>query len=172
MTPPIAQHELTLDLIFERIVDVTPAQVWAAWTTPEHLKHWFTPAPWKTVDCEIDLRPGGIFRTVMRSPEGQDFPNLGCYLEIIPNQKLVWTNALSAGFRPALPASAEASSCVPFFFTAVITFEPHSKGTRYSARVMHSEEAGRKAHVDMGFQEGWSVALDQLIAYAKRAIPQ
>ena len=49
-----------------------------AWTTPEHLKKWFTPAPWTTVDCEIDLRPGGIFRTVMRSPEGQEFPNVGC----------------------------------------------------------------------------------------------
>jgi uncharacterized protein YndB with AHSA1/START domain len=70
MTPLIHQPDPQLDLIFERIVDVAPALVWAAWTTPEHLKHWFTPAPWKTIDCEIDLRPGGLFRTVMCSPEG------------------------------------------------------------------------------------------------------
>jgi activator of Hsp90 ATPase-like protein len=72
-----------LDLLLERVVDVPPELVWAAWTTPEHVKKWFTPAPWTTVDCEIDLRPGGIFRFVMRSPEGQEFPNVGCYLEIV-----------------------------------------------------------------------------------------
>jgi uncharacterized protein YndB with AHSA1/START domain len=63
-----------LDLLLQRVVDVPPELVWAAWTKPEHVKKWFTPAPWTTVDCEIDLRPGGIFRTVMRSPEGQEFP--------------------------------------------------------------------------------------------------
>src|SRR4029077_16465362 len=83
-----------LDLLLERVVDVPPELVWAAWTVPEHVKQWFTPAPWTTVDCEIDLRPGGIFRTVMRSPEGQEFPNVGCYLEIIKSRKLVWTVAL------------------------------------------------------------------------------
>ena len=64
----------THDLRLERIVDVSPSLVWAAWTTPAHILKWFTPAPWQTVDCEIDLRPGGVFRTTMRSPEGQDFP--------------------------------------------------------------------------------------------------
>ena len=63
MTPLTHQLDSQLDLVFERIVDVSPELVWAAWTTPEHLKHWFTPAPWKTIDCEIDLRPGGLFRT-------------------------------------------------------------------------------------------------------------
>ena len=66
-----------LDLVLERVVDVPPNLVWAVWTTPEYVKQWFTPAPWRTVDCEIDLRPGGVFRTVMRSPEGQEFPNVG-----------------------------------------------------------------------------------------------
>ena len=90
-----------LDLVLERIVDASPELVWTAWTEPEHLEKWFTPAPWTTVDCEIDLRPGGLFRTVIRSPEGQDHPNVGCYLEIVPNRKLVWTDALEAGFRPS-----------------------------------------------------------------------
>ncbi len=67
-----------LDLILEREIDVPPELVWRAWTEPQHLMKWFTPAPWKTVECEIDLRPGGIFRTVMRSPEGQDMDNAGC----------------------------------------------------------------------------------------------
>ena len=99
----LPQPDPKLDLVLERVVPVPRERVWSAWTTPEHVKQWFTPAPWTTVDCEIDLRPGGIFRTVMRSPEGEEFPNLGCYLEIIPNEKLVWTNALAPGFRPIPP---------------------------------------------------------------------
>jgi uncharacterized protein YndB with AHSA1/START domain len=86
------RHQLDpkLDLMLERVVDVPPNLVWAAWTRPEYVKKWFTPAPWQTVDREIDLRPRGIFRTVMRSPERQEFPNAGCYLELVENEKLVW----------------------------------------------------------------------------------
>ena len=150
-----------LDLVLERIVDVPRELVWIAWTVPEHLKKWFTPAPWTTVDCEIDLRPGGIFRTVMRSPEGSEFPNVGCYLEVITNEKLIWTNALAPGYRP--------SSQPPemFFFTAVISLEPHENGTKYTALVIHKDEAGRKQHEEMGFHEGWGKALDQLVAHMK-----
>jgi uncharacterized protein YndB with AHSA1/START domain len=94
----------------------------------------------------------------MRSPEGQDFPVGGCYLEIIPNEKLVWTDALEAGFRPAENP----------FFTAVITLVPHGQGTKYTVLAMHRDSAGRKKHEDMGFQGGWSKCLDQLVALVKR----
>jgi uncharacterized protein YndB with AHSA1/START domain len=162
MTTPIRHiPDPELDLVLERIVDVRPELVWAAWTKPEHLKKWFTPAPWKTVDCEIDLRPGGIFRTTMRSPAGQDFPNLGCYLEVVENQKLVWTNALSPGYRPV--AIAE-TACGVFSFTAVISLEPQGQGTKYTALVIHRDKAGREQHAKMGFHDGWGKALDQLVA--------
>jgi len=72
-----------LDLVLERVIDVPPDLVWTAWTKPEHVKKWFVPAPWTITHCEIDLRPGGIFSTTMRSPEGQEFPNLGCYIEVV-----------------------------------------------------------------------------------------
>ena len=85
--------------VLERLVDVPPSLVWECWTTPRHSKKWFTPAPWKTVECEIDLRPGGIFYTVMESPEGQKFPNTGCYLEVVKNERLTWTNALLPAYR-------------------------------------------------------------------------
>jgi uncharacterized protein YndB with AHSA1/START domain len=99
------QYQLNpeLDLMLERVVDVPRELLWQAWTTPELLKPWFCPLPWLTVDSEIDLRPGGIFRTTMQSPEGQNFPNSGCYLELIPNERLVWTNALQPDF--ALPGN-------------------------------------------------------------------
>ena len=67
-----------LDLVFERVVALPPAAIWRAWTEPELIKQWFTPAPWRTTECEIDLRPGGIFRTVMRGPDGQEFDKAGC----------------------------------------------------------------------------------------------
>ena len=163
------QFDPKLDLFLERIVDVSPELVWAAWTTPEHLKHWFTPAPWTTVDCEIDLRPGGMFRTVMRSPEGQEFPNAGCYLAVVPNETLAWTNALAPGFRPAIVTATEGHDCAEIVFTAVISLAPHGKGTRYTALAMHREEAGRRKHEEMGFHDGWGKALDQLVAYMQKS---
>ncbi|MET0790669.1 MAG: SRPBCC family protein [Polyangiaceae bacterium] len=151
-----------LDLVLERFVDVSPALVWLAWTQPEHLKHWFTPAPWTTVECEIDLRPGGTFRTVMRSPEGAQHPNSGCYLEVVPERKLVWSNALQAGFRPS-PKDSQ----LGFRFTATIEFEAEGNGTRYRATVQHSDEESRNKHEAMGFFDGWGAVLSQLVAYVK-----
>jgi uncharacterized protein YndB with AHSA1/START domain len=151
-----------LDLVLERVVGVSPELVWKAWTQPQHLKKWFTPAPWTTVDCEIDLRPGGVFRTVMRSPEGKDHPNLGCYLEIVPNRKLVWTDALGAGFRPS-----RENPHLGFHFTATVVLEPQGTGTKYTAIVMHSDEKSRQMHDAMGFQDGWGKALDQLVEHMK-----
>src|SRR6218665_1129123 len=132
-TPVIAadpwKFDPKLDLVFERIADVPPELVWEAWTTPEHLKAWFCPKPWGVSECEIDLRPGGMFRTVMLSPEGEKFPNLGCYLDVVPNRRLIWTDALHPGFRPSNTPSAGCP--VPGFFTVLITLEPAGSGTRY-----------------------------------------
>jgi uncharacterized protein YndB with AHSA1/START domain len=146
------------DLVLTRNVDLPRALIWKAWTEPQHLMKWFTPAPWKTVDCEIDLRPGGIFRTVMRGPEGQEFNNAGCYLEIVKHEKLVWTDALGPGYRPPVNP----------FFTAILTFEDHAGGTRYTARALHKDDADRLKHADMGFDQGWNKALDQFIEAAKQ----
>ncbi|WP_394828029.1 SRPBCC family protein [Pendulispora albinea] len=151
-----------LDLVLERVVDVSPELVWTAWTQPEHIKKWFTPAPWTTVDCEIDLRPGGTFRTVMRSPEGEEHPNVGCYLELVPKRKLVWTDALEAGFRPSRQPAH-----LGFRFTAAILLEPHGSGTKYTAIAMHSNEECRNKHEAMGFHDGWGTVLEQLVAHMK-----
>jgi uncharacterized protein YndB with AHSA1/START domain len=157
-TPSLAlKPDPKLDLVLERVVDVPRDLVWAAWTKPEHLRKWFTPAPWTVSDCEIDLRPGGIFRTVMRSPEGKEFPNIGCYLEVVPNERLVWTDALLPGYRPAENP----------FLTAIITLEAQGKGTRYTAMAIHRDAAARQKHEEMGFHQGWGKALDQLVAHVK-----
>ena len=158
------QADARLDLVLERVVDVPRPLVWAAWTKPEHLKRWFTPAPWQTVDAEIDLRPGGIFRTVMRGPEGQEFANTGCMLEVVENEKLVWTGALGPGFRPR---SGMPDAHVPFVMTAIIALEDAPGGTKYTATVIHGDEDACLKHAQMGFHHGWSAALDQLVALVR-----
>jgi uncharacterized protein YndB with AHSA1/START domain len=156
---PLPKHDPTLDLVLERVVDVPAALVWEAWTTPEHLKAWFTPRPWRTVECEIDLRPGGVFRTVMQSPTGERFDTVGCFLEIVPGERLVWTPVLLPGWRPATGAR--------FSFTAVVDIEALGEKTRYVAVAMHSEAAGRTQHEEMGFHSGWGAALEQLVDHMK-----
>ncbi len=147
----------THELVLTRIVPVPPRLVWLAWTRPEHLVKWFTPAPWRTLEAEIDLRPGGIFRTVMQGPEGPPMDNAGCYLEVVENERLVFTDALLPGWRPAPEP----------FFTAVLTLEAVEGGTRYTARALHKNSADREKHAAMGFADGWGKALDQLVEVAR-----
>lgn len=146
-----------LDLVLERELDVPVELVWKAWTTPEHLRHWFVPKPWSIAACEIDLRPGGIFSSTMRSPQGQEFPNVGCYLEVTPNRRLVFTDTLLPGYRPSPKP----------FFTAVLELAPRGEGTHYRAVAVHGNEETRKSHEEMGFHEGWGTVVDQMIAYIK-----
>ncbi|WP_339709516.1 SRPBCC family protein [uncultured Sphingosinicella sp.] len=149
-----------LDLVLEREIDVPVELLWEAWTTPDSIKEWFCPKPWSVSSCEIDLRPGGRFNTVMRSPEGDEFPNHGCYLEVVPNQRLVFTDTLLPGFRPAPKP----------FFTAALLMEPTATGTRYTAYAIHGNEETRKQHEEMGFHDGWNTVVDQLVAHIKASI--
>ena len=161
MTEPHPETDSDLDLVLERVVDVPAERVWAAWTEPERLKRWFAPLPFTTTQCEIDLRPGGRFRTVMRSPDGDEFDNTGCYLEVVPGERLVFTSVLGAGFRPNPVGSSDPA------FTAVISLERVDGGTRYRAIAMHADAATASAHAEMGFHDGWGAALDQLVALAR-----
>jgi uncharacterized protein YndB with AHSA1/START domain len=139
------------DLVLERVVDVPCDKVWAAWTQP-------------AVECDIDLRPGGVFRTVMMGPQGERFDNLGCYLEVVPQRRLVWTTALGPGFRPLPDPPA------PPKFSCILSFEPAGPSgthTRYTAAALHRDAAAAKVHGDMGFHDGWGTALAQLVACIK-----
>ena len=159
----IIKPDPKLDLVLERVVDVPRELVWECWTKAVHIPHWFAPRPWAVAECEIDLRPGGIFRTVFRSPEGQEFPNVGCYLEVTPNERLIWTDALLQGYRPS--AKGFLPEGMPI--TAILTLTPEGKGTRYNAACLHKDAEGRKKHEDMGFFGGWGTVLDQLVEYSK-----
>lgn len=153
------------DLRLERVVDAPREKLWRAWMEPEHLMPWFCPKPWSVSACEIDLRPGGIFSTTMRSPEGQEFPNVGVWLDVVPGKRLVWTDALGPGWRPSNRGYLTTDG--GFYVTASITLESVGTQTRYVAQAMHASSAARDQHAAMGFHEGWGTALDQLVAYVR-----
>ncbi len=106
--PPFDEH---LDLELGRDIALPPALLWRVWTTPALLQQWWAPAPLTTPECEMELQPGGVFRTVMQAPDGARYPTSGCFLDIVPQRRLVFSDALQPGFRPASKP----------FFTAIIS---------------------------------------------------
>jgi uncharacterized protein YndB with AHSA1/START domain len=157
MTKPIISINPQLDLVLEREIDVPVELVWKAWTTPEHLRVWFAPKPWSITACEVDLRPGGGMAFTMSSPDGQEFPNANCYLEVVPFERLIMTDTLQAGYRP---------SANPFF-TAVVEMERRGAGAYYRAIAIHGDPEARKKHEEMGFHDGWGTVLTQMVDYIK-----
>jgi uncharacterized protein YndB with AHSA1/START domain len=144
-------------LVLERVLDATPDKVWKAWTTPEILKQWFAPAPWSIVSADCELRVGGSSGIVMKSPEGEEFPNPGVYLELVPNRRIVTTDAFLPGWIPAGP-----------FMVAIIDLEDLGDGrTKYTATALHWTEESKAQHEQMGFHEGWGQVADQLNALLK-----
>jgi uncharacterized protein YndB with AHSA1/START domain len=146
------------ELVLTRLIDAPREKLFKCWTQPELMKQWFAPLPWTLSDVEVDLRAGGSSKVVMRSPEGQEFPNLGVYLEVVPNEKIVFTDAYTEAWMPSEKP----------FFTGIITFEDEGGKTRYTAVARHWTAEDRKAHEEMGFHEGWGQCADQLAELAKK----
>ena len=159
-TPYTINPELDLELV--RDVPVSAEAVFSAWTDPESLKHWFAPRPYTVPLVEIDLRPGGGFRTVMNTPEGEQMmDSTGCFMEIVPNERLIWTTALTTGYRP---------QSGPMPFTAILELSPDgSGGCRYRAIAIHQDPAGAQQHKEMGFHEGWGTVVDQMVEHIRQA---
>ncbi|WP_099866723.1 SRPBCC family protein [Pararhizobium haloflavum] len=149
-----ASHELTLT----RLIDAPRASLYRCWTEPALIRQWFVPAPWTIAHVETDLRPGGRSFIVMADPDGNEHPNDGVYLELVPNEKIVFTDAFTAGWVPTEKP----------FFTGIVTFEEEDGKTRYTARARHWRQEDMEAHEKMGFHEGWGVCADQLAALAAR----
>jgi uncharacterized protein YndB with AHSA1/START domain len=146
------------DLVLTRIIDAPREAVYQAWTDPALMTQWFTPAPWTTPKVETDVRPGGASLVVMRSPDGNEFPNRGVYLEVVKNERLVFTDAFTAAWEPSEKP----------FMTVILTFEDVGGKTKYTARVRHWNAADREAHEKMGFHVGWPICAEQLAALVEK----
>ena len=155
MSPSVkAQHELVLT----RLIDAPRHAVYRCWTEPALLKKWFAPVPYTTPVAEVDLRVGGANLIIMRSPEGQEIPCPGTYLEVVPDEKLVFTDAYVGDWVP--------SQNKPFM-TAIITLADEGGKTRYTATVRQWTEEDKAKHEQMGFHPGWGKCAEQLEALAK-----
>jgi uncharacterized protein YndB with AHSA1/START domain len=142
------------ELVLTRLIDAPPEKLFRAWTDPELLRQWFAPLPYTTPIAQLDVRPGGTGLIVMRGPDGTEVPCKGVYLEIVENQRLVWTDAYTNAWEP---------SDKPFM-TTIVTFEDEDRKTRYTARARHWTVADRETHEKMGFHKGWGQCADQLTA--------
>ncbi|WP_072806484.1 SRPBCC family protein [Rhodococcoides yunnanense] len=142
-----------LDLTITRIIKAPRSAVWAAWTTPAQFEQWWVPSPARAKVVSLDLVPGGSFLTEISEDGGEFKPHIaGCFLAVDHLERIVFTNALVAGWRPAENP----------FITATITFADHPDGTEYIARVMHKDAADAAKHDELGFYDGWGTVTRQL----------
>ena len=148
---------MTHDLTLSRHIKVPRAKLWRCWTEPELLKQWFCPKPWGVSHAELEVRAGGSSLVVMQGPNGEEVPNRGVYLEVVPGERLVFTDAFVRAWEP---------SAKPFM-VGTITMRDEDGGTRYEAVCGHWSEADRAQHEAMGFHVGWGIATDQLAALAE-----
>ncbi len=146
------------ELVLTRDIDAPRAAVYRCWTEPELVKQWYAPKPFSIAEAKIDLRPGGSHLIVMQSPDGLKFPNAGVFLEVVPNEKIVFTDAFTANWEPKQGAP---------FMAAIISFSDQDGKTRYEARVRHWTPEARVQHEQMGFHQGWGQCAEQLEALAK-----
>jgi uncharacterized protein YndB with AHSA1/START domain len=142
-----------LDLTISRIIRAPRSVVWSAWTDPASFEQWWVPAPAACKVLEMDLRPGGSFLTQISEDGGEFMPHMsGCFLAVDHLERIVFTNSLVGGWRPAEEP----------FMTAIITLKDHPTGTEYFAHVMHKNNADRNMHEEMGFDDGWGTVIKQL----------
>jgi uncharacterized protein YndB with AHSA1/START domain len=142
------------ELAVELYIDAPLETVFKVWT--ERLEEWWAPKPWTTKLVEQDLRPGGRSAMVMSGPDGPTPLMEGVILEVVPNQRIVFTDAFAAGWIP------QKAFMVGFF-----TFAPEGRGTRYRAVARHWDEAAYEQHKAMGFIDGWGIVAGQLAELAE-----
>jgi uncharacterized protein YndB with AHSA1/START domain len=153
-----AMPEQIHELVLTRLIDAPREKLFRCWTEPELIKQWFAPKPYTVPVARTELKVGGANLIVMKSPEGQEIPCPGTYLEIVPNEKLVFTDAFTGDWTPGGKP----------FMTAILTFEEEAGKTRYTARVRHWNAEDLKTHEQMGFHQGWGICADQLAELAQR----
>jgi uncharacterized protein YndB with AHSA1/START domain len=145
-------------LEISRFLAAPRARLWRAWSDPKLLAQWWCPKPWTTEVRAFDFRPGGDFYTFLRGPDGGESDNPGCFLEIVPQEKIAWTTMLTGGWRPGTPWLG---------ITGIFTMADEGAGTRYVARCLHKDDADRVRHEEMGFYDGWGACITQLEQFAQ-----
>jgi len=158
MSASLVENADANDLAISRVPRAPLSALWRAWSGPDLLKKWWCPRPWTTEVRAFDLRAGAAFHIFMQGPDGGTSDNPGCFLDVVPQARIVFTSMLTAGWRPNLPWLG---------FTAVITMDEEGAGSRYTATVMHPDAATRDRHEQLGFFDGWNTCITQLDEFAR-----
>lgn len=141
------------ELSITRLIDAPVEAVWRAWT--QDTGAWFCPRPWHAEFVTQELRAGGRSNIVMRGPNGEENRLEGVYLDVVEHERIVSTDAFTAGWHPAGP-----------FMVRLDLFADEGGKTRYTAIARHWTKEARDNHAAMGFEAGWNAATDQLEAIA------
>ena len=148
------------ELTISRIIKAPRAAVWRAWAEPEQFEKWWIPEPLKCRVVMMEMRPGGGFETLMSEDGGEFQPHVeGCFLDIVPQERIVFTTVLKQGWQPCEPWLA---------MTSIVTMENEGLYTKYVARALHRNPEDSRKHEDMGFFDGWGSVIDQLGRVASR----
>lgn len=152
-----ATHEFTLEI--ERVIGAPRAVVWRCWTEADLLMRWYCPAPWKVTKAELDPKPGGRMNFVMVGPnDGERHEVTGIFLEVVPHERLTFTDGYSEGFMPRADP----------FMTGYVRLSEYGDGqTKMVWGARHTSAEDKQKHVDMGFEQGWNAAAAQLDELAK-----
>ncbi len=158
MPTPLPTQDTDRDLVLSMLLDAPREKVYRCWTESDLLTRWFAPKPWSTPKALLDVRPGGASLVTMADEQGNEYPNPGQYLEVVPNERLVFTDAFVGDWKPSEKP----------FFTGFLTFEDAGNGkTKYTAVARHWSAEDAENHKKMGFHEGWGICAGQLEALAK-----
>jgi uncharacterized protein YndB with AHSA1/START domain len=144
------------EIVFTRHFERPRHLLFDAWTKPEHMRHWWGCAGSTLPSCEVDLRPGGAWRVVLRMADGSEHPFSGVYREIVPGSRLVYTECYE---NPQIGS--------PEWITT-ITFEDLEGGTQLTHAILHRSREIRDGHLQAGMEEGAIQTLNRLDIEASR----
>jgi uncharacterized protein YndB with AHSA1/START domain len=168
-----AAAESAGDFVITRVFDAPRTLVFQAWTDPKHVAQWWGPREYANPICELDVRPGGAWRIVMRTPDGGDHPVKGVYREVVAPERLVMTlnhSELPDDWHDVVNPNRDKTKGNPALEgVATVTFEDVDGKTRLTIRIRFESAAIRDLLMKLGMNEGWSQTLDRLAAVLAKA---
>jgi len=159
------------DFVLTRIFKAPRALVFKAWTDPRQMAQWWGPRHFTNPVCELDVRPGGAWRIVMRGPDGSEHPAKGFYREIVEPERIVWTidhSDLPDEWHDMVnPNRPKGQGKPKIEVLSTVTFEEIDGQTKLTIRSRFESAAIRDAMLKIGMNEGWSQSLERLAAVVR-----
>lgn len=145
------------ELVITRTFDAPRALVWQAWTDPEHVMQWWGPAGFNNETCTSDLRVGGRFQLEMRAPDGNVYPCIGTFREIVNHERIVYDGEAAEGH----PCGAG----IPPRAVVTISFAEQQGKTRLTLHTRFASAERKEAAAAARFVVSWEEALGRLAGH-------